>query len=108
MEAKGFQATLNRIAAAGAALLGVSKDSVDSHLKFRDKEGLEFPLLSDEDGDVCERYGVWKKKKMFGRPYMGIERTTFVIDPEGRIARVFRKVKVKGHAEEVLNEVLGS
>lgn len=86
-------------------MLGVSRDPIDRQAKFRDQEGLSFPLLSDAESDVCERYGVWKEKSMYGNTFMGIERTTFVIDEAGRIARVFPKVKVKGHAEEVLEAV---
>ena len=85
-----------------AIVLGVSKDSVASHRRFHEIFNLSFPLLSDADSDVCERYGVWKTRKLFGRESTGIERTTFVIDETGRIARVFPKVKVKGHVKEVL------
>ena len=88
--------------AAGVTVLGISKDSVASHEKFRDKHGLAVPLLSDAEATVCEDYGVWKEKAMYGKKFMGIERSTFLIDGEGRIARVWRKVKVPGHAEEVL------
>lgn len=105
VESCAFQASLPDFEAADTVILGVSKDSVASHHKFREKEGLTFDLLSDEDGDVCERYGVWKEKSMYGRTHMGIERTTFVIDGNGRIARVFPRVKVQGHAEEVLEAV---
>ena len=83
-------------------ILGVSKDSVESHQKFRNKHDLSFPLLSDADGEVCRAYGVWKQKSLYGRKFMGIERTTFVIDPRGRIARIFNKVKVQGHVAQVL------
>ncbi|MFN2383818.1 MAG: peroxiredoxin [Gemmatimonadota bacterium] len=100
-EASAFEAALGDFSTAEAAVLGISRDSVESHHAFRAKEGLTFPLLSDADGDVCERYGVWKKK-MTG---MGIERTTFVIGPDGRIARVFPRVKVEGHDREVLAAV---
>ena len=100
-----FQASHEAFAAAGATILGVSKDTIASHEKFRAKEGLSFDLLSDADGDVCERYGVWKKKKMYGKEHYGIERSTFVIDPDGRLAAIFRKVKVDGHDEEVLSRV---
>lgn len=86
-----------------AVVLGVSKDPVSMHEKFRDKHELNFPLLSDEDGKVCEAYGVWQQKSMYGKKYMGISRTTFVIGPTGKIEHVFEKVKVKGHSEEVLN-----
>ena len=104
-EAIAFTGLLPEFEAAGAVVLGVSKDSVAKHDKFRDKHGLGVILLSDEDGDVCERYGVWKEKNMYGKTYMGIERSTFLIDRDGRIARVWPKVKVPGHAEEVLEAV---
>jgi peroxiredoxin Q/BCP len=83
-------------------VLGVSKDSVASHRRFQKRFSLGFPLLSDADSDVCERYGVWKTRKLFGHESTGIERTTFVIDETGRIAGVFPKVKLKGHVKEVL------
>ncbi|HET6617129.1 MAG TPA: thioredoxin-dependent thiol peroxidase [Gemmatimonadota bacterium] len=104
-ESCAFQESLPDFRAEGTVILGVSKDSVASHHQFREKEGLTFHLLSDEDSDVSERYGVWKEKSMYGRTNMGIERTTFVIDENGRIARVFPKVKVQGHADEVLEAV---
>ena len=106
-ESCAFQASLPDFEEEDTVILGVSKDSLASHHKFREKEGLTFDLLSDEDSDVCERYGVWKEKSMYGRTHMGIERTTFVIDGGGRIAKVFPKVKVDGHADEVL-EAVGS
>ena len=93
--------------AANAEVLGVSKDPVKKHDKFRDKHGLKVTLLSDEEGDVCERYGVWKEKSMYGKTYMGIERTTVLIDEEGKIAQVWPKVKVPGHVEAVLEAVQG-
>ncbi len=105
LEAQSFTAEVEAFAASGAIVLGVSKDSVKKHDKFRDKYGLRIALLSDEDGDVCERYGVWLEKSMYGKTYMGIERATFLIDAAGRIARVWRKVKVEGHTEEVLAAV---
>jgi peroxiredoxin Q/BCP len=104
-ESCAFQATLPAFEAGDAVVLGISKDSVESHHEFRAKEGLSFPLLSDADSDVSERYGVWKEKTNYGRKYMGIERTTFVIDGRGRIARIFPKVKVEGHADDVLAAV---
>jgi peroxiredoxin Q/BCP len=107
-ESCAFQASLPDFEAEGTVILGVSKDSVASHNRFREKEGLTFHLLSDEDSDVSERYGVWKEKSMYGGTHMGIERTTFVIDENGRIARVFPKVKVQGHADEVLATVQGA
>lgn len=105
LEAIEFTAKLPEFAAAGAVVLGVSKDSVKSHDKFRDKHALGLILLSDETGDVAERYGVWGEKSMYGRKYMGIERSTFLVDEEGRLARIWRKVKVPGHVEEVLEAV---
>lgn len=88
-----------------AVVLGVSRDSPERLAKFRDKYALNFPLLSDESGAVCEAYGVWKEKSLYGRKFMGIERTTFVIDGEGRIQKIYGKVKVKGHAAAVLGEI---
>ncbi|WP_404385029.1 thioredoxin-dependent thiol peroxidase [Caenispirillum salinarum] len=86
-----------------AVIIGVSKDSVKKHDNFKAKQGLTFPLASDADSDVCERYGVWKEKSMYGKTFWGIERTTFLIAPGGTIAQVWPKVKVKGHAAEVLD-----
>ena len=100
-EAKDFSAEADAFAAKDAVVVGVSKDSVTSHDKFRDKHALNLALLSDAEGDVAERYGVWVEKSMYGRKYMGIERATFLIDAEGKIARIWRKVKVKGHVAEV-------
>ena len=91
--------------AAGAVILGVSKDDNDSHGKFVQKFGLNFPLLADVDGALCEAYGVWVEKNNYGKKYMGIERTTFVIDAEGKVAKVFPRVKVDGHGEKVLAAV---
>ena len=88
-----------------AVVLGVSKDSVTLHGKFRDKHELNFPLLSDEEGKVCETYGVWQEKSMYGKKYMGIARTTFIIGTTGKIEKIFEKVKVKGHTEEVLENL---
>jgi thioredoxin-dependent peroxiredoxin len=90
---------------AGAVVLGVSPDSLKSHDKFRGKYELPFTLLADEDHAVAEKYGVWKEKSMYGRTYMGIERSTFVIDSQGKVAAIFPKVKVEGHAEAVLAAV---
>lgn len=101
-EAIDFTTHLSDFEAAGAVVLGVSKDSVAKHEKFRDKHDLGVILLSDADSDVCERYGVWVEKSMYGKSYMGIERATFLIDGDGKIARAWRKVKVPGHAAEVL------
>jgi peroxiredoxin Q/BCP len=101
-EAKAFTEAGADFAAAGAVVVGVSKDTVASHAKFRAKYGLTSRLGSDADGDVVERYGVWVEKNMYGRKYMGIERATFLIDGAGVVRRVWRKVKVPGHAAEVL------
>lgn len=86
-------------------LLGISKDSVSTHQKFQQKYSLPFPLLSDPDGETCQAYGVWKEKSMYGKKFMGIERTTFIISPSGKIQKIFPKVKIKGHIEEVLSSV---
>ena len=88
-----------------ADIVGVSKDSVKRHDNFKAKYELPFALASDDDGDVCERYGVWVEKSMYGRKFMGIERATFLIDAKGVVRRIWRKVKVKGHAEDVLEAV---
>ena len=101
-EAIAFTGMTDDFAKAGVTVLGISKDSVASHDKFRDKHDLGVALLSDADADVCEQYGVWKEKSMYGKKFMGIERSTFLIDGEGNIAQVWRKVKVPGHAEAVL------
>lgn len=85
-----------------AVILGISPDSVKSHLKFKTKYELPFTLVADEEKVALQAYDIWKEKSMYGRKYMGVERTTFVIDPEGRIAKVFEKVKPAGHAEEVM------
>lgn len=104
-EAIAFTDHIKAFDKAGAAVIGVSRDSVSKHDKFKDKHGLKVTLGSDEEGKVTEAYGVWVEKSMYGRKYMGIERATFLIDAKGRIARVWRKVKVPGHAEEVLEAV---
>ena len=101
-EASDFKTYSAKFKKKDAVILGVSKDSVASHEKFKKKYGLPFPLLSDVDGDACEAYGVWKEKSLYGRKYMGIERTTFVINPQGKIQAIFPKVKVAGHAAQVL------
>jgi len=85
-----------------AVILGISPDTVKSQAKFRDKFSFAFPLLADHEHKTAEDYGVWKEKSMYGRKYMGIERTTFVIGPDGKIVKIYNKVKPKGHAEEVL------
>ena len=104
-EALGFAAAIDGFEAAGAVVIGVSKDSVAKHDKFRDKHELKVMLASDEDGVVTEAYGAWVEKNMYGRKYMGIERCTYLIGPDGVIQKVWRKVKVKGHVEAVLDAV---
>ena len=101
-EACDFRDSFARVKKAGAVVLGVSKDSAESHLKFITKHELPFILLADTDGKLCEAYGVWKEKALYGRKYMGIERTTFVISPQGKIQKIFPKVKVAGHVDLVL------
>lgn len=91
--------------AKGAVILGVSPDTVKKHARFMGNHSLPFPLLADTDTTVCQAYGVWKEKSMYGRTYMGVERTTFLIDADGIIRRVFPKVKVEGHVAEVLSEL---
>ena len=103
LEAQGFNGLLDAFGAADARVIGVSPDSVKSHDKFRAKYGLTFPLATDEAKGMLEAYGVWAEKSMYGRKYMGVERTTILIDREGRIARIWPKVKVPGHAEDVLD-----
>ncbi|HJT20254.1 MAG TPA: thioredoxin-dependent thiol peroxidase [Nitrospira sp.] len=101
-ESCDFRDVESQIMRAGGLILGVSLDGKESHQKFIKKYGLPFPLLSDEDAAVSKAYGVYKEKNMYGKKYWGIERSTFVIDPAGMIKAVFRKVKVDGHADEVL------
>lgn len=104
-EAIAFTALEPEFRAAGATVLGISPDSVRKHEKFRQKHGLTIRLAADEEKEAIQRYGVWARKSMYGREYMGVERSTFLIRPDGRIARVWSKVKVPGHAEEVLEAV---
>lgn len=104
-EAIGFTEMGDAFAAAGAVVLGISKDSVAKHDKFVKKHDLGVALLSDEDSDVCERYGVWVEKNMYGKTYMGIERATFLIGADGAIKQIWRKVKVPGHVDAVLEAV---
>lgn len=101
-EACSFTESIAQFNKLDCAVVGVSKDSASSHKKFKEKYGLNFPLLSDEDCKICTDYGVWVEKSMYGRKYMGIERSTFLIDEQGKISAVWRKVKVPGHVEEVL------
>lgn len=101
-EALDFTALRKKFAAAGTIVLGISPDSPGSHCKFRDKHGLTVRLISDPEQSAANAYGVWVEKNMYGRKFMGIERSTFLIDKNGKIARVWRKVRVKEHAAEVL------
>ena len=104
-EAQDFTALADAFARAGVAVVGVSKDTAKKHRSFAEKYGLRVDLASDVDGSVCEAFGTWTEKSMYGRKYMGIERSTFLTGKDGRIARAWRKVKVPGHAEEVLAAV---
>ena len=101
-QACGFRDAKPNFSKAKAVVLGVSKDSVARHDKFKNKYDLNFPLLSDEDGKICEKYGTWIEKSLYGRKYMGIDRATFLIDGKGVVRHVWHKVKVPGHVEEVL------
>ena len=104
-EACAFRDGFSDIQKKGAVILGVSPDSVKSHMKFKDKYNLPFPLVADENKSICQAYGVWKEKSMYGRKYMGVERTTFLIDEKGMIKKIFPKVSVTGHCEEVLENL---
>lgn len=101
-QAKGFSELIDDFGKAGATVIGVSKDSIAAHAKFRAKHDLKIVLASDKDSDVIERYGAWVEKSLYGRKYMGIDRSTWLIDGEGVLRGVWRKVKVAGHAEAVL------
>ena len=101
-EACGFRDGAAAFKKLKAQVIGVSKDSGDKHDKFKKKYGLNFPLVSDEDGKICEKYGTWIEKSLYGRKYMGIDRATFLIDKDGVVRKVWRKVKVTGHVAEVL------
>jgi len=101
-EACAFRDAKKQLAAAGAKVLGVSTDDVASHVKFRDKYQLNFPLLADPDHKVAEKYGAWREKNMYGKKSLGIQRSTYLIDAEGKVARVWQRVQVDGHDEKVL------
>jgi len=101
-EALAFSSSARKFGARKTTVIGISRDSLASHEKYAAKRDLKVPLASDEDGSVCEAYGVWKEKKLYGRTYMGVERSTFLIDEAGVISRAWRKVRVDGHVEEVL------
>ena len=104
-EAVGFSEKLLDFEALNTKVLGISKDSVKSHDKFVAKQGLKVALLSDENDDVCEKFGVWREKSMYGKSYFGIERSTFLIDGAGNVVKEWRKVKVPGHVDAVLEAV---
>jgi peroxiredoxin Q/BCP len=106
-EACSFRDNIEKIKQLGAVVLGISKDSLKSHERFRKKYGLNFPLLSDEKLVAHKLYDTWKKKEMYGKEYWGTERSTFVIDEQGRVVKIFRGVKVDGHVEQVLEVLRG-
>jgi len=105
LEAQGFNKALAQLDRLGAAVVGISKDSLESHCKFRDKYRLKFPLLSDPEGKVIEKYGAWGEKNMYGKKSMGIVRSTVIVDPQGKVAKVFPKVKVDGHVDAVIDTI---
>ncbi len=104
-EACDFRDSFSRLKSANTVVLGVSKDSASSHEKFITKLNLPFSLLVDEDGKLCEAYGVWQEKNLYGRKYMGIVRSTFIIDGNGKIAKIYPKVSVKGHVDQILEDL---
>jgi peroxiredoxin Q/BCP len=106
LEAVTFTGSREEFTERDAVILGVSPDSSESHCKFADKHDLTITLLSDTAHKILETYGVWQKKKMYGKEYWGVVRSTFLIDPEGKVAALWRKVRVKGHVEEVLNTLI--
>lgn len=105
LEAINFSGSIRKFQEMNTRIIGVSPDTVKSHCTFRDKHDLKVTLLSDQNHEVCEKYGVWALKKNYGREYYGVERSTFVIDPAGRIAAIWRKVSVAGHNEAVLQKM---
>ncbi len=105
LEAKEFSSLVQKFSDEGILLFGISPDTIDSHHKFIEKEGITFPLLSDPEHFIASMYGVWVKKSMYGREYMGIERSTFVVDPQGKLEAIYRKVSAAGHAVCVLNDL---
>jgi len=107
VEAEGFRDVKGQFTRAGAVVIGISTDDIASHESFAAKNGLNFPLLSDEGGAVTQKYGAWAEKKMYGKTFMGTVRSTFVIDRKGRVAKIWPKVKAEGHAREVLDFVRG-
>jgi peroxiredoxin Q/BCP len=107
-EAQEFRDSIREFEHENTVVLGVSKDSIESHRRFKEKHDLPFTLLSDPDGRVLDLYGVWKEKLQFGKSFMGVERTTFLIDEKGVIKKIYRKVKAKGHAQACLVDVKNS
>jgi peroxiredoxin Q/BCP len=105
IEAKDFAALMPKFTKLNTVIIGISKDNATSHKKFKDKYCLPFPLASDLDGKVCEAYGVWVEKSMYGKKYMGIQRSTFIIDQKGSIKKIWRNVSVTNHAQEVLETI---
>jgi peroxiredoxin Q/BCP len=104
-EACEFRDNMERISNQNTVVLGVSPDSTKSHDKFKGKYNLNFTLISDESKEICTSYGVWVEKSMYGKKYMGVERTTFIIDKEGKIAKIYNKVKVEGHVDKVIEDL---
>jgi peroxiredoxin Q/BCP len=104
-EAQEFTKALGQLSKLGASVVGISKDSVESHCKFRDKYGLKVPLLCDPDGKVIEKYGAWGEKNMYGKKSMGVIRSTLVVGPDGKVKKIFRKVKVDGHVDKVIETI---
>jgi peroxiredoxin Q/BCP len=104
-EACDFRDRINGLESLDATVIGISKDSIDKHRKFAEKHSLDFPLASDEDGKTCEAYGVWVEKSMYGRKYMGIDRATFLIDADGKIVHIWRKVSVTNHVRDVAKAI---
>ncbi|MGE0251362.1 MAG: thioredoxin-dependent thiol peroxidase [Dongiaceae bacterium] len=107
-EACNFRDSIERLQEANAEVIGISRDSTASHARFKEKYDLNFPLLSDEDGSVCESYGVWITKNMYGKAYMGIQRSTFLVDEKGNIEQAWYGVSVPGHVEEILSILEGT
>ncbi|MBT4885061.1 MAG: thioredoxin-dependent thiol peroxidase [Legionellales bacterium] len=105
IESCGFNKRYAEIKSLGAELLGVSKDSMARHVKFKEKHSLEFSLLVDEEAEICNSFGVIQEKSMFGKKYMGIVRSTFLIDPSGKISKIWPKVKITGHVEDVVKSL---
>jgi peroxiredoxin Q/BCP len=103
-----FSERADQFAAAGAKLVGISPDTIESHIRFRRKYGLNVALAADPERTVVERYGLWQLKKLYGREFMGLIRTSFIIDAEGRIARIMRATRIKGHAQKMLDALVAS